>query len=84
MVYCYVVIEHRGHSADCLLAVLSEETKARSKVVTMKQRSYANITVFILFFGIALIEALQQQNWLGAFLFLSLGVISLFADIEKV
>jgi len=45
--------------------------------------TFANITVFILFFGIALIEALQKHNWLEAILFLALGAMSLFADIRK-
>jgi len=42
-----------------------------------------NITVFIIFFGIALIEALQKGNWLGAVLFLALGILSLWADFRK-
>jgi hypothetical protein len=42
-----------------------------------------NITVFILFFGIALIEALQKGNWLEAVLFLGVGVMSLWADWRK-
>lgn len=44
---------------------------------------FANIAVFILFFGIALIEAIQKQNWLEAGLFLALGIISLWADFKK-
>ena len=42
-----------------------------------------NITVFVIFFGIALIEALQEQNWLEAILFIALGVLSLRADFYK-
>lgn len=49
----------------------------------MKFPSSSNFTVFLLFFGIALIEAMQKQNWLEAFLFLILGVISLRADFFK-
>ena len=44
--------------------------------------SFANLTVFILFFGIALIEALQHGNWLEAGLFAALGVFSLWADFR--
>lgn len=44
---------------------------------------YANVAVFILFFGIALIEALQKQNWLEAALFAALGLLSLRADFHK-
>jgi len=43
----------------------------------MKNIKFTNIAVFIIFFGIALIEAFQKQNWLEALLFLSLGIISL-------
>lgn len=42
-----------------------------------------NFTVFILFFGIALIEALKKQNWLEAVLFLGVGIVSLWADWRK-
>lgn len=42
-----------------------------------------NFTVFILFFGIALIEAFQKQNWLEAILFVALGGISLWAGLRK-
>jgi hypothetical protein len=47
----------------------------------MKSIPFSNITVFILFFGIALIEAVQKQNWLEAILFAALGVLSLRADL---
>ena len=47
----------------------------------MKKLRFTNMAVFIIFFGIALMEALQKQNWIEALLFLSLGVISLWADI---
>ncbi len=49
----------------------------------MNNIKFSNITVFILFFGIALIEALQKHNWLGAVLFLGLGALSLRADFSK-
>jgi hypothetical protein len=42
-----------------------------------------NLTVFILFFGIALIEAFQEQDWLQAVLFAALGILSLWADFKK-
>lgn len=40
----------------------------------------ANLAVFVLFFGIALIEAVQHGNWLEAALFAALGLIALRAD----
>ena len=49
----------------------------------MKQPSFTNLAVFVIFFGIALIEAVQKQNWLEAGLFLALGVLSLRADFSK-
>lgn len=49
----------------------------------MTTPKYTSLAIFILFFGIALIEALQKQNWLEAALFLALGVLSLWVDIRK-
>lgn len=49
----------------------------------MKNPQFANFAVFIIFFGIALIEAFQKQNWLEAALFLALGIMSLWADFSK-
>lgn len=45
--------------------------------------SGTNVTVFVLFFGIALIEALWNNNWLQAALFLALGAMSLWADVKN-
>lgn len=39
-----------------------------------------NFTIFILFFGVALVEAFQKGNWPEALLFSALGVMFLFAD----
>lgn len=39
-----------------------------------------NITVFILFFGLSLVEALQSRNWLRAVLWFALGLVFLRAD----
>ena len=49
----------------------------------MKNPKFANLALFIIVFGIALIEAVQKQNWLEAALFLALGAISLWADVKK-
>lgn len=46
------------------------------------QLTFVNFAVFVIFFGIALIEALQKGNWLEAGLFLALGVLSLWADLR--
>ncbi|HTM68284.1 MAG TPA: hypothetical protein VL426_03195 [Candidatus Binatia bacterium] len=47
----------------------------------MQRIPRTNLTVFILFFGIALIEAVQKRNWLEAALFAALGFIALRADL---
>jgi hypothetical protein len=39
-----------------------------------------NVAVFILFFGIALLEAIRSRDWLSAALFLGLAVVCLRAD----
>ncbi|MBX4215539.1 hypothetical protein KW797_01175 [Candidatus Parcubacteria bacterium] len=44
---------------------------------------FENLAVFVLFFGISLIEALQKGDWLLAALFLALGGLSLRADFTK-
>ncbi len=49
----------------------------------MKTIKFTNIAVFILFFGIALIEAFRNKNWIEAALFFALGLISLWADLKK-
>ncbi len=41
------------------------------------------LTIFILFFGVALIEAVEKHNWLEAILFLALGALSFWADRRK-
>jgi hypothetical protein len=49
----------------------------------MKNIRFTNLAVFIIFFGIASIEAFKHQNWIEALLFLALGIISLWADARK-
>ena len=49
----------------------------------MKDIKFSSTIVFVLFFGIALIEAFQKQDWLLAILFLALGVMSFWADIKN-
>ncbi len=49
----------------------------------MGNLKFTNLAVFIIFFGIALIEALQKHNLLEAVLFFALGVLSLWADVRK-
>ncbi|MFI5385910.1 MAG: hypothetical protein ACHQ50_07295 [Fimbriimonadales bacterium] len=43
----------------------------------------SGLAVFILFFGIALIEALQKHNWLEAILFIGLGLLFLWSGARR-
>lgn len=48
----------------------------------MNKYKFINLAVFIIFFGTALFNAFQKQNWIEVILFLALGVISLWADFK--
>jgi hypothetical protein len=37
-------------------------------------------TVFVLFFGVATLEAFQTQNWLKAGIWLAIGIVFLIGD----
>lgn len=62
---------------------LKYRMRCNSQCMNISRTKFVSITVFILFFGIALIEALQKQNWLEAMLFMALGILSLWADFHK-
>jgi len=40
----------------------------------------ANVTVFLLFFGISLVDAIWTRHWLGVALWLAFGALFLRAD----
>ena len=40
----------------------------------------SNFAVFLLFFGVADLEAFQTQNWLKAAFWLAIGLVFLLAD----
>ena len=42
-----------------------------------------NFAIFILFFGVAALEAVQTQNWLRIIFWLAIGLVFLLADMEK-
>ena len=42
-----------------------------------------NVAVFLVFFGISLIDAIWSHHWLGAFLWLAFGALFLRADSAK-
>lgn len=43
-----------------------------------------NFAIFVLFFGIATLEAFQTRNWLKAALWLAIGTVFLLADNLRV
>jgi hypothetical protein len=43
----------------------------------------ANFTIFLLFFGISLLDAVRSHDWLRALLWLVLGLVFLHADVLK-
>ena len=43
----------------------------------------ANFTVFVIFFGVSLLDAIWSKHWLGAFLWLAFGALFLRADNQK-
>ncbi len=49
----------------------------------MKLPKFTNLAIFVLFFGLALMEAVQRQDWLQSGLFLALGVLFFWADFRK-
>jgi hypothetical protein len=42
-----------------------------------------NFTVFILFFGVGLLEAIQTSNWAKAAFWFAIGIVFLVADNLK-
>ena len=49
--------------------------------MTLKKLKFGtNFAIFVLFFGVASLEALQSQNWLKAAFWLAIGTMFLWAD----
>jgi len=50
----------------------------------MRQKSAGtNITVFLLFFGLSLLEAFGSRDWVTAALWLAVGVLFLREDLRR-
>jgi hypothetical protein len=67
---------------------MTESTIERMPLATTIERRdmgklNTGLTIFILFFGVALIEAIEKHNWLESALFLALGGVSFWADRRK-
>lgn len=39
-----------------------------------------SLTIFVLFFGVAMLEAFQTHNWIKAAFWLAIGLVFLLAD----
>lgn len=48
-----------------------------------KFRLGTNFAVFLLFFGVAALEAFQTRNWIKAVFWLAIGIVFLLADNFK-
>lgn len=46
----------------------------------MKIRLGTNFAIFVLFFGVGLLEAFQTGNWIKALFWVAIGVVFLLAD----
>lgn len=58
-----------------------EKLKLRFMEIAMKMiRPSTNLAVFVLFFGVATLEAFQTRNWLKAAFWLTIGIVFLVAD----
>lgn len=42
-----------------------------------------NFAIFILFFGVAALDATQTQNWLRVVFWILVGAVFLWADMKK-
>ena len=42
-----------------------------------------NITIFLLFFGIALLDAFKEHRWIAAVFWVALGLVFLRADLSR-
>jgi hypothetical protein len=49
----------------------------------MKKIRLDAFAIFVLFFGVAILEALQTRNWVKAVLWLAIGVVFLLANNLK-
>jgi len=45
-----------------------------------KMKASSNFAVFILFFGVAVLEAFQAHNWIKAGFWVAIGIAFLLAD----
>jgi hypothetical protein len=61
-------------------AVIAARESAFTEDRMKNIRLGSNFAVFVLFFGVAALEAFQTQNWPKALLWLGIGIVFLIAD----
>ena len=54
-----------------------------SETIDDKYFLLMNFTIFLLFFGVSVLEAFQSRNWIKAGLWLAIGIVFLAADNLK-
>lgn len=59
---------------------MESQQKLRNHTMT---RLGSNSVIFILFFGISLLEAFQSHRWLQSLFWLAIGLVFLRADLKK-
>jgi len=55
----------------------------RTEATMESIRIGTNFTIFLLFFGVALLEAFQTRNWAKAAFWLAIGIVFLMADRQR-
>lgn len=55
-------------------------TLTLAEAIMKKIKLGANFTIFLLFFGVATLEAFQTSNWIKAGFWLAIGIVFLLAD----
>ena len=78
-------VRHEVRWIDSTVRAQLDRARMLSKedIIMERIRLGANFTVFMLFFGVATLEAFQTRNWLKAALWLAIGGMFLVADNRR-
>jgi hypothetical protein len=73
--------EVRDPTGGTRLADLSYWVGISQRRHTLRRINFgSNVAIFLLFFGLAMLEAFQDRNWIKASLWLAIGLVFLVAD----
>jgi hypothetical protein len=61
-------------------AAMSGHTIISEEKATKRLKFGTNFTIFLLFFGVATLEAFQTHNWLKAIFWVVIGIVFLYGD----